>query len=390
MIKKLAAAAAVVVAMLLVALALWQMREAVQLLLIALTVGAGLGPTVERLSARGIRRERAIGLVLLATIALIGLAFAGVGSRILTELEQAAGALPAWYDMARRALAAQGGWVAGVARDLPPGIGLLSRLIDADALAALLMDLATRLMVGAVLVLSAVSLGSYWLIDQTRIERFWLSLLPLQARNRVRRVWTRVYQEVGCYVRAEAALSLLTAAGLLAVYWLIGLPGAMLLAIVGGGAVIVPILGPALALLPPLIVALATGRPGALVAVAAAAGLIALIKGLVAPRLFRQGVAVNPVLSVVCIMALSEVGGVWLILLGPPLAAAIQSAVQATREEQASAAPLPGDGPDAIQLLHGRLDRIAIASPPDDPQVGSLIGRARRLVSAADEIFDHG
>lgn len=385
--KKLASAAALVVAILIVALALWQMREAIQLLLVGLAVSAALSPAVSRLSDRGMQRAWAIGLVMLMTLALFGLAIAGIASQVLTELERAAAGIPRWYDEVRHNLAARGDWAAEVAGGLPPSFSVISSLTDPDTLPTLLTDVATRLSVGALLVLSAASLGFYWLLDQARIERIWLSLLPLQARSRVRNVWIRVYQEVGLYVRGGAAVSLLTVAGLLATYMLLELPGAALLALFGGLAVVVPVLGPPLALLPPLLVALGRGTAAGLLAVAAAAAVIALVKLVIARRLFRQGVNVNPVLTIICIMALAEVAGVWLILLGPTLAAAIQTGVQALRDEQLPTANLPQERSEALQALHERLDTIEAGAAPDEPQVGSLVGRARGLVSAAGALL---
>lgn len=385
--KKLASATAVVVAILIVALALWQMREAVRLLFVALAASAALSPAVSRLRERGMGRATAIGAVMLATIGLLALVIAGIASQVLLELERAAAGFPRWYDELRNGLATRGGWATDLAGGLPPSFGVIASLTDPETLPTLLMDLATRLSVGALLVLSAASLGFYWLLDQVRIERIWLSLMPLQARSRVRSVWIRVYQEVGLYVRGGAAVSLLTVASLLATYMLLKLPGAALLALFGGVAVIVPVLGPPLALLPPLLVALGRGTASGLLAVAAAALVIMLIKLVVARRLFRQGSNVNPVLTIICIMALAEVAGIWLILLGPTLAAAIQTGMQALREEQAPTANLPQQGDEALLALHERLDAIEAGAASDEPQVGSLVGRARGLVSAAGDLL---
>lgn len=387
MLKKLAGASAVVVAILTVALALWQMRGAVELLLIALAISAGVNPAVQRLSKLGLRREWAISVVFLATVALLGLLVAGAGSQVLHELEAAAVGLPVWYEQLRLSLANEGVWAAGLARELPPSSSLVAWLAATDAAPAMLMEVAGRLTVGTLLLLSAVFLGFYWLLDQVRIERIVLSILPLQARNRVRKTASRIYAEVGLYVRGGVALSLLTAACLLIIYLLLGLPGAALLALFGGLAVIVPVLGPPLALLPPLLVTLISRPVFGLLAVGAAAGVIALVKLYVVPRLFRPGISVNPVLTILCIMALGELGGIWLILLGPPLAAAIQAAGQALRDEHAVSTPLPLQSSAALQALHERLDTIAAAAPPDQPQVDSLVGRARSLVRAADDVL---
>jgi predicted PurR-regulated permease PerM len=384
--RKLASATAIVVGVLSVALALWQMREAVTLLLIALAVSAGLSPAVSRLNARGLRRVWAIGMPMLLILGLLGLAIATIASQVLVELEQAAIGLPLWYDRLRQSMEGRGGWVADLARDLPSSTGLIVRLADAEALPGLLLGLATRLTVAVVLVLSAVFLGFYWLLEQPQMERAALALLPLQARSRVRGVWIRIYREVGVYVRGGAALSLLTFFLLLIVYVLLRLPGAALMALFGGLAMVVPVLGAPLALLPTLGVLAIRGPGEGLLALGAAAAVIALAKLVVAPRLFHHGLTVSPVLTIVCIMILGDLGGILLILFGPPLAAAIQTAVQALRIDPVLTPALP-QGDEAIAKLHQRLDAIMAQAPPDEPQVGSLVARARAIVSAASDLL---
>jgi predicted PurR-regulated permease PerM len=386
--KKLASATVIVVAILLVALVLWQMREAVTLLLIALAVSAGLNPAVRLLSQRGLRRVWAIGVPMLAILGLVGLTITAIASQLLIELEQAAMGLPVWYDQLRQAMDERGGWLADLARELPPSTGLIVQLADAEALPALLLDLATRLGVGVVLVLSATFLGFCWLLEQPQFERSGLALLPLRVRSRVRDVWMRIYREVGIYVRGGAALSLLTFCLLLIMYVLLGMPGATLMALFGGLAMVVPVLGAPIALLPTLAVMVVRGPAEGLLALSAGAVMIGLIKLAVAPRLFRHGLTVNPVLAIVCIMILGDLGGILLILFGPPLAAAIQTAVQALRIEPALAPPQL-QGEQAIQLLHQRLDAISSEASPDEPQVGSLVSRARAIVSAAGDLLAH-
>jgi predicted PurR-regulated permease PerM len=383
MIKAIAQATAVAIAIVIGALALWQMREAVQLLVVALAVSAGISPAIGRLRERGLRREWAIGTVLLLVLATIGMVLLALGSQLLLELEEIVAALPVWYDYLRAILGAQGEWAADIALALPSSNTLIARLIDPEALPDLLMALATRLTIVVVLVIGALSLGFYWLVDQTRIERLWLSLLPLQARSRAREVWMRVYQEVGLYVRGGVMLAVVTSGLLLIGYTLIGLPGATLLALFGGLALIVPVLGPMLAVLPPLLVTLTRTPETALLTIIVVGLVIALVKGVVSPRLFREGVTVNPVLTIICIMALGEVGGIGLILLGPPLAAAIQTTVQALRSEPAPIGVTQQRDEDTLDALQARLDTIA-ASAEQTPQVQSLIERARSLVHAAE------
>ena len=391
MMQTVARATLVVIAIVITALALWQMREAVQLLLIALAVSAGLNPAIGALRARGLRRERAIGAVVLLMLLALGLCVFGLSLRVLFELEQLLEALPIWYDQLRALFAAQADWAAQIAEELPSSTGLLGWLVDAEALSSLAMQIITSITVTVVLVVAAISLGFYWLVDQTRIERVWLSLFPLWARLRVRQVWIRSYQEVRLYVRGGSIVAVITAVLLAVVFLALDLPAPVTLALFGGVALIIPIIGPLFAVLPPVLAALTISPETALITGVLVIIITALIKSFLNPLLFRDGISVNPVLTLICIMALGEWGGLWLIFLGPPLAAALQTIVQVMRNEPnltpTTSPLLTQPNQETLQKLHERLDRIASesAATPEAAQVNSLIERARRLVRAAAE-----
>lgn len=382
--RLIALRAATVLGIVLVALALWQMREAVLLLAVAIAVSAGLAPLVERLSARGLPRRRAAALVFgggLLTLLALG---AGLGFLLAYDLAQVVELLPFWYARARDGLADGGGWPAGLAAGLPSSTALSAALLGGEAdIEGALLSLALRILTVAAVSLGAAALGFFWLLDERRISRLWLSLLPVGARTRVRAIGAAVYSEVGLYVRGVAGTVLLTMAALLLIYKVAGLPGASALALIGGVAQVVPLLGPTLALIPAALVALAQGGPAATAGLAAAIVLVAGVRLVVAPRLFKGDTSVNPVLAVVVIIALAELGGIPMILLAPPLAAALQAATRALvgagRSEAARTRAAQ------IDELEERLDTVAAAAA-DDPEalrVQALVERARSLLGEA-------
>lgn len=383
-LRLVALRAATVLGIVLLALALWQMREAAQLLAIAVAVSAGLAPLVGRLVARGMSRRRAAALVfgggLLTLLALaLGLAY------LLTfDLARLIELFPFWYARARDAMADSGGWLAGVAAALPTSTALNAALLGGELdLGGALLDLGLRVLAVVALTLGAAALGFYWLLDERRFARLWLSLLPVDARTRVRALGAAVYGELGSYVRSVAALVALTTVALLIVYRLAGLPGASALALIGGVAQVVPLLGPALALAPTALVALAHGGPGATAGLAAAIVVVAAIRLVVAPRLARSGVSVNPVLVVVMIVALAELGGVPMILLAPPLAAALQAGTRALVDTERSAAGRTRAA--QIDELEERLEQVAAAATegPDALRTQDLVARAKALLAEA-------
>jgi predicted PurR-regulated permease PerM len=279
------------------------------------------------------------------------------------------------------------GWLGQIGRALPADALSANQIDDPKAIGDALMGLITGGAVAAALTLSIASLGFYWLAEQQRIERLWLSLLPLGARTQARAIWREVYHEIGVYVRGEAVIVALTTVALLMIFNALHVPGASILAITGGLAQVVPIIGPPLAVLPGTLAALAQGQASAAIALAGAVCALLVIRLLVAPRIFRAGINPNPVLVIVLILALFQAGGVVLMLLAPPLAAAIHTTTRilADNERAKASAPRPGE----IASLHTNLDDIAAkiaVDHPDARRIQDMIERARRLVDQAGSV----
>lgn len=383
-LKLVAQRAAVALGIVLVALALWQMREAAQLLAVAVAVSAGLAPLVSRVVRRGMPRSRAVALVFGVSLLAIGLLGLGFGLMLGNDIALLIDRLPLWYAIGKDWLASLGDWAAAAAARLPDSGSLAEALVGGDAPAGQAMiDVGLRLLGLMALSIGAAALGFYWLVDEQRITRLWLSLLPLAARTRVRALGSAVYREVGIYVRGVAVLVFLTAAALLLIYRLAGVPGAAALALVAGLAQVVPLLGPVFAIVPGAFVALSQGETTAAAVLVASTAAMAVIRLGLAPRLLRRGIGVNPVLVVVVILILAELGGLPLILLAPPMAAALQAATRA----------LMGAGRDEaartqatrVAELEQRLAEVAAVaeSNPDNLRLQSLVERARALLVEA-------
>jgi predicted PurR-regulated permease PerM len=381
-LKLVAQRAAVAFAIVLVALLLWQMREAAQLLAVAIAVSAGLAPLVRRLVARGMAHARASALVFGVALLLIVAAALGLGLLIAGDMAVVLDQAPLWYAGFVSWLTAYGGWAADLAARLPSSSELTETLVgDGGAAGQALLDLGLRILGGLALALGAAALGFYWLVDEQRITRLWLSLLPLDVRTRARALGSAVYGEVGIYVRSVVTTAALTTLALLLIYKAAGVPGASVLALAGGLAQVVPLLGPILALLPGGLAALSRGELIAAGVLAAAITALALIRLWLGPRLLRRGIPVNPVLVVVMIMVLAELGGLPLILLAPPMAAALQAATRALVDT--GRIEVARTRSTRVAELEQRLEEVAAQATPGDLRMQSLVERARALLAEA-------
>jgi predicted PurR-regulated permease PerM len=380
--KKLALATLVATAIVIGALALWEMREAVQLLLISIAISAALRPGIAWMTKRGLARSHAIAAMFLLVLGGLIVCIILLGTQIGADLALAADELPAWYEQRRLAMLNGISWERAVGAMLPSVVGLTDPLVgeDSAALGNMLIGLVGQVTVASILVVSVTSLGFYWMQEQQRIERLWLSLLPLRWRTLTRELWNETYDELGVYVISVVASVALTALGLTLILLLLGVPGATTIALVGGVLQIIPLVGPLMAILAAGLLGFAISPLTGALALAGATVVVGLVRFVAVPRLQRRGAPVNPLLTVFVLMALAELGGPELILLGPPLAAAIQEAVRVLRAERQSDSST--ETREVIEL-RTRLEEVAALVQPDQEnaaRVQDMIGRTRRLM----------
>ena len=130
--------------------------------------------------------------------------------------------------------------------------------------------------------------------------------------------------KVGFYIAGEGVLCLSIAIMALVAYLLIGLPNALVLALVAGVMEVVPLVGPLLGAIPAAVVALAIA-PSKLVWVIVATLIIQQLENAVlVPRVMRKAVGVNPFVSLLAIFAFGSLFGFAGALMAVPIAAIIQ------------------------------------------------------------------
>ena len=219
--KRAALATLVVGGIVVLALALWELRLLAALLFFAFILAAAMRPTVEQLRRRGI--PKIVGIAL-QYVALLGL-FAGflwiVVPRAIDQVDAAIRDLP----QTRSDLGEQAEGETGIRHDLL--VGLQRRLEDLPA-GESLVDPA----VSVTLTVFEVALGiffvlasaAYWIYERDRAEDLVCSLLPRPRRKKVRDTWNLIDAKLGAYVRGQALLIVLVGATLSLVFWAIGLP----------------------------------------------------------------------------------------------------------------------------------------------------------------------
>lgn len=322
--KRAALATLVAGGIVVLALAVWQLKLVAALLFLAFILAAAMRPTVDRLAARGIPRGAGIALHYVVLIGLVAGFLWLVVPRAIDQVDNALGGIPT----NRSDLGEQARQSTGIKHDILAG---LQRRLDELPTGDQLVDPAlevTRLVfevgLGIFFVLAS---AAYWIFERDRAEDLLCSLLPRPKRKRVRDTWELIDAKLGAYVRGQAVLIVLVGTVLSLAFWAIGLPYWILLGAFAGVVEIIPVIGPLVAGGLAVGVGLTVSWQTALAAGLAVLAVRLLEDYLVIPRLLGDAVGLTPLVVLVSVTACGLLFGGFAIILAIPLAAVIATLI---------------------------------------------------------------
>ena len=295
------------------------------LLFVAILLASALEPMVGLIRARVPLGRGATILVVYVTffVTVLALAFIVV-PKAISQAQEIVASMPAFLDQVRT-------WAA----TLRPAILGQSVTELADSVQGVLAqstkpDPNQVVEVGATAAEAAVSLATlltivyFWLVQHARLQRYLLAFFPADGRAGARDAWNEVETRLGLWVRGQLILmgTMGVATGI--AYTLLGLPGALLLALIAALAEAIPIIGPLLGAIPAVLVA-ATVSPQLAVVVAGVYVVIQLVEGSVlVPMVMRNTIGLSPLLVLLSLLVGAAVGGLVGAFLAVPIVASIE------------------------------------------------------------------
>ena len=381
--KRLAVHASVAIATLLVALALWKMRDVVVAFIFSLAISAAAEGLVDLAVARGMPRRLAIALVYVLGLVAVGLLLYLTLGSILGEAKQAAD------DASRALVRVRTEWPHGnlVARTIAANLeGVQIARIGEDSNVGSLVTGALGVTMdvfsGVAAALITLILSLYWTLSTASFERVLLSVFPSEYRSTARGAWHDMKVGVGEQLRRTIGQTALAILALEVGFHLMGLRYATVLALTGGLGRGIP-LGRFVVV---LALAIATGLTTTpLLGVCAGAytlGVFVLLQNLIGRTVFDDREHSSFVL-VVMVMALVELFGVVGLIVAPGVAAAVEilgEHLLSDKRMRSAAAHERGD-------LDQRLQEIqAILATRGDPprELKNLVERLSALIDEAE------
>ena len=178
---------------------------------------------------------------------------------------------------------------------------------------------------GMFALLLVIVLSFYFAIQETGVEQFLRFVTPRKHEEYVIGLWGRAKKKIGQWMQAQLILSLIVGVIVYLGLMLLGIPYALLLAVVAAVSDLIPIFGSLIAALPGIIVAFSVGGlPLALIV----AGLYFIVNQfeahLIYPLVVNKVVGIPPLLVIIALIAGGSLAGFLGVLLAVPLAAALR------------------------------------------------------------------
>ena len=351
----------------LVALSFWllyRFNQVVFILLIAILLGTVIRPVVTWLHRRGLPQIAGGILVYLLLLALL-IGFVLLLFPLIVEQGiTIAAAMPGYYQGLREWMVnASNQWIVRLSEFLPAALPSLEPIqqTGAQVLASAEQALGYVALAAQVIFMAIVILvlAFHWMLDGPRIIHSLLQLVPAGQRENIGELISAMETKVGFYIAGQGILCLVIGILALVAYLLIGLPNALVLALVAGVLEAVPMIGPLLGAIPAAFVALSIA-PVKLVWVIVATVIIQQVENSVlVPRVMRKAVGVNPFVSLLAIFAFSSLFGIAGALMAIPMAAIIQLLLDRFIFHPAAMEPEPSAGRDYASRLRYEAQDLA-------------------------------
>ena len=259
--------------------------------------------------------------------------------------------------------------------------------ITTDSLNTLWGALAYGGQIGFILI-AVLALAFSWTMEGDRVVRRMLLRAPQAKRDELRALIEEMESKIGAYFRGQLILCLAVGLASIVIFFLLGVPNALVLGAIMAVTEAVPVIGPIIGTVPAVAMTLSVAPEKTLWVIVGISMIQLLENNLLVPRIMDQSVGVNAIVSILAISAFGLLFGIGGAILAIPLAAIVQFLVQRflfalpTPEEAADEASVTQD---ASRSQVGRLRLSARALAQDVRKQGRAENTAEVVEGSGTE-----
>lgn len=312
------------------AFALWVLRDIFLLVLTAIVIASAIEPGVAFFVRYRVPRVLAVGLMYLAVFGSLFTVIYFVFPPILEDMQNFFSGVPQYLDTLNLAVplneASQISFLSGSGTQ---GQSIMDTLFAFRSAFSDTGEGAVRLVStffgGIFSLLLVIVLSFYFAMRETGVEEFLRLVTPSKHENYVVGLWHRAHRKIGLWMQGQLLLSIVVGVIVYLGLLILGVPYALLLAVITAMFDLIPIFGSFLAGLVAVIVAFSAG--GFTLALIVA-GLFFIVNQfeahLIYPLVVNKVVGIPPLLVILALIVGGTLAGFLGVLLSVPVAAALR------------------------------------------------------------------
>ncbi len=175
-------------------------------------------------------------------------------------------------------------------------------------------------------------LALYVVIEDSAIKRVFHEWVPKGYQDFATRLTWLLMEKLGAWMRGQLLLCLIIGLMYLVAFGLIGVPYALLLAVIGGLFEFIPYIGPILSAVPAVMLAFTKSPTTALVTLAALILIQQLENNLIVPKITEKTLGLNPIVSIIAFLIGAKLFGTVGAIVSIPVAMAVAVTLSEWRE----------------------------------------------------------
>ncbi len=286
---------------------LFQIREVIILLFVAVTLVSALFPLVERLTKLKIPKVLAIAFVYIVVISII----AGLVTLVITPL----------YEQTLNLIVS----LPGLYQKLLPSGFVNQQLIDQQVshISSNALTITLDFFGNFLAIITIAVLTFYLLLERDHLNRL-IAQFFIGHEDRIRRISDQIEDKLGDWVRGQLLLSFVIGGTVFIMLTLLSITFAIHLAILAGFLEILPVIGPIISAIPGILIAL-TISP--LMALFVTLGYFVIQQSeahFIVPQLMKKAVGLNPLIVILAIAIGGKLLGISGALIAVPATVVIQ------------------------------------------------------------------
>ncbi|MDO8617948.1 MAG: AI-2E family transporter [Candidatus Uhrbacteria bacterium] len=305
---------------------LWLIRDIVLYVFIAILLAGVIYPFARWAAAHHFPKGLAVLIFYLLFFGLIGLILTLLIPIIVTEsknLVSTFGGSASWINDASNVLK-EFSDRHGFSQNLRSSLDNLSA--TAPKTLGSLFGIVTSVFGGIAGFIIVLVLSFYLIVEDEAVRKLFLNIVPLRYHEFAVQAGWSIIDKLGSWLRGQLVLGLIIGTLYFIGFSLIGVPYALLLAILGGLLEFIPYVGPFIAAVPAIYLALSDSPLKAVVVLILIVIIQQLENNVIVPKVMQKVVGLNPIVSIVAFMIGAKLFGVVGAIFAIPVATAISVA----------------------------------------------------------------